>query len=114
MPTHTQVHILKSYTIFHFVYFFQTVREERIIFIIDEAQFVDSASWAFMEKLIHTVPIFIIMALSPFENPCSAADALMKNRNTTYVTLGAMQPKDIRNKVCLDLNVSSISKELDS
>jgi adenylate cyclase 10 len=38
----------------------------------------------------------------------------MKNRNTTYVTLGAMQPKDIRNKVCLDLNVSSISKELDS
>uniref|UniRef100_A0A8C0WML7 Adenylate cyclase type 10 n=1 Tax=Castor canadensis TaxID=51338 RepID=A0A8C0WML7_CASCN len=92
----------------------QTVREERIIFIIDEAQFVDSASWAFMEKLIHTVPIFIIMALSPFENPCSAADALMKNRNTTYVTLGAMQPKDIRNKVCLDLNVSSISKELDS
>ncbi|NP_001075622.1 adenylate cyclase type 10 [Oryctolagus cuniculus] len=92
----------------------QTVKEERIIFIIDEAQFVDYASWIFMEKLIRTVPIFIIMSLSPFtEIPCAAASAIMKNRNTTYVTLGAVQPNDIRNKVCLDLNVSSIPKELD-
>ncbi|KAM9244797.1 adenylate cyclase type 10 isoform 2-T2 [Dugong dugon] len=93
----------------------QTVKEERIIFIIDEAQFVDSASWAFMEKLIRTVPIFIIMSLSPFmDMPCVAASSIMKNRNTTYVTLGAVQPKDILNKICLDLNVSGIRKELDS
>ncbi|XP_012383078.2 adenylate cyclase type 10 [Dasypus novemcinctus] len=92
----------------------QTVKEERIIFIIDEAQFVDSASWAFMEKLIRNVPIFIIMSLSPFfDIPCAAAHAILKNRNTTYVTLGAVQPRDIRNKICLDLNVSSITKELD-
>ncbi|XP_053461947.1 adenylate cyclase type 10 [Nycticebus coucang] len=93
----------------------QTAKEERIIFIIDEAQFVDSTSWAFMEKIIRTIPIFIIMSLSPFlDIPCIAACAIMKNRNTTYVTLGPVQPKDIRNKVCLDLNVSSIPKELDS
>ncbi|XP_003414943.1 adenylate cyclase type 10 [Loxodonta africana] len=93
----------------------QTVKEERIIFIIDEAQFVDSASWAFMEKLIRTVPIFIIMSLSPFTDvPCIHASSIMKNRNTTYVTLGAVQPKDILNKICLDLNVSGIRKELDS
>ncbi|XP_077012997.1 adenylate cyclase type 10 isoform X2 [Tamandua tetradactyla] len=93
----------------------QTVKEERIIFIIDEAQFVDSASWAFMEKLIRTVPIFIIMSLSPFHDmPCAAANAILKNRNTTYVTLGAVQPKDIRDKICLDLSVNSIPKELHS
>ncbi|XP_012513197.1 PREDICTED: adenylate cyclase type 10 [Propithecus coquereli] len=92
----------------------QTVKEEKIIFIIDEAQFVDSTSWAFIEKLIRNVPIFIIMSLAPFlGNPCAAAHAILKNRNTTYVTLGAVQPKDIHNKVCLDLNVSSIPKELD-
>uniref|UniRef100_A0A8D1XN50 Adenylate cyclase type 10 n=1 Tax=Sus scrofa TaxID=9823 RepID=A0A8D1XN50_PIG len=90
----------------------QTVKEERIIFIIDEGQFIDSASWTFMEKLIRSVPIFIIMSLSPFM-PCAAASAIMKNRNTTYITLGAMQPKDIRNKVCLDLSVTGIPKELD-
>ncbi|XP_032173937.1 adenylate cyclase type 10 isoform X4 [Mustela erminea] len=93
----------------------QTVKEERIIFIIDEGQFIDSASWAFMEKLIRTVPIFIIMSLSPFaDTPCAAARTIMKNRNATYVTLGALQPKDIRNKVCLDLNVRCIPKELDT
>lgn len=93
----------------------QKVKEERIIFIIDEAQFVDSASWAFMEKLIRTIPIFIIMSLSPFlDTVCAAANAIIKNRNTTYVTVGALQPEDIRNKVCLDLNVEGIPRELDS
>uniref|UniRef100_A0A8C9HDH8 Adenylate cyclase type 10 n=1 Tax=Piliocolobus tephrosceles TaxID=591936 RepID=A0A8C9HDH8_9PRIM len=92
----------------------QTVKEEWIIFIIHEAQFVDSTSWRFMEKLIQTVPIFIIMSLCPFVDiPCAAASAIMKNRNTTYITLGAVQPNDITNKICLDLNVSCIPKELD-
>lgn len=96
-------------------YLVQTVKEERIIFIIDEAQFVDMASWTFMEKLVQMVPVFLIMSLSPFVGlPCAAASAIMKNRNTTYVTLGPVQPHDIRNKVCLDLNVRSIPKELDT
>lgn len=90
------------------------MKQERVIFIIDEGQFVDSASWAFLERLIRTVPVFIIMSLSPFiETPCEAASSIIKNRNTTYVTLGAVQPSDIRNKVCLDLNVKGIPKELD-
>ncbi|XP_044905386.1 adenylate cyclase type 10 isoform X3 [Felis catus] len=95
--------------------FDKTVKEERIIFIIDEGQFIDAASWSFLEKLIRTIPIFIVMSLSPFVDiPCAAASAIMKNRNTTYVTLGAVQPKDIRNKVCLDLDVRGIPKELDT
>ncbi|XP_078212463.1 adenylate cyclase type 10 isoform X2 [Callithrix jacchus] len=93
----------------------QTVKEERIIFIIDEAQYVDPTSWAFMEKLIRTVPIFIIMSLCPFVDiPCAAATAIMKNRNTTYISIGPIQPDDIYTKVCLDLNVSRIPKELGS
>ncbi|KAL1769753.1 adenylate cyclase type 10 isoform X1 [Sigmodon hispidus] len=93
----------------------KTVREERIIFIIDEAQFVDGTSWAFIEKLIRSMPIFIVMSLSPFTDiPCAAASSIMKNRNTTYITLGTMQPQEIRDKVCVDLSVSSIPRELDS
>ncbi|XP_023562081.1 adenylate cyclase type 10 [Octodon degus] len=92
----------------------KTVRSERVILIIDEAQFVDKTSWLFMEKLIQTVPVYIIMALSTgIEELCASATNIMKNRNTTYVTLGAVQSKDIRNKTCYDLNVSSISRELD-
>ncbi|EGW08788.1 Adenylate cyclase type 10 [Cricetulus griseus] len=93
----------------------QTVKEEKIIFIIDEAQFVDETSWAFIEKLIRCMPIFIIMSLPPFPDiPCAAASAIMKNRNTTYIAVGRMQPQEIRDKVCVDLSVSSIPTELDS
>ncbi|ERE72524.1 adenylate cyclase type 10-like protein [Cricetulus griseus] len=93
----------------------QTVKEEKIIFIIDEAQFVDETSWAFIEKLIRCMPIFIIMSLTPFPDiPCAAASAIMKNRNTTYIAVGRMQPQEIRDKVCVDLSVSSIPTELDS
>ncbi|XP_054977953.1 adenylate cyclase type 10 [Sorex araneus] len=92
----------------------QAVRVERIIFIVDEAQFIDPNSWAFLEKLLREVPIFLITSLSPFTDiPCKAASSIMKSRTTTYITLGALQPKDIRNKVCLDLNVHGIPKELD-
>ncbi|PNI48256.1 ADCY10 isoform 5 [Pan troglodytes] len=105
----------KFYCLLNDIFHVQIVKEERIIFIIDEAQFVDSTSWRFMEKLIRTLPIFIIMSLCPFVNiPCAAASAVMKNRNTTYIVIGAVQPNDISNKICLDLNVSCISKELDS
>ena len=105
----------KSHCTFLSLHLVQTVKEERIIFIIDEGQFIDAASWSFLEKLIRTIPIFIVMSLSPFVDiPCAAASAIMKNRNTTYVTLGAVQPKDIRNKVCLDLDVRGIPKELDT
>lgn len=91
------------------------MKEEKIIFIIDEAQFVDETSWAFIEKLIRCMPIFIIMSLTPFPDiPCAAASAIMKNRNTTYIAVGRMQPQEIRDKVCVDLSVSSIPTELDS
>lgn len=115
MQTHTWIKPQSPTAfVFLFLYLVQTVKQERVIFIIDEAQFVDKTSWAFLEKLIQNVPIFIIMSLSPFlDVPCEAASAIIKNRNTTYITIGAVQPTDIRNKVCLDLNVKGIPKELD-
>ncbi|KAI5946171.1 Adenylate cyclase type 10 [Manis javanica] len=93
----------------------QTVNEERIIFIIDEGQFVDLASWAFLEKLLQTAPVFLVMSLSPFTDAlCPAASTVMRSRTTTHIILGAMQPADIGHKVCLDLGVRSIPKELNS
>nr|XP_044991917.1 adenylate cyclase type 10 isoform X2 [Jaculus jaculus] len=93
----------------------KTMKEEMIIFIIDEAQFVDVTSWVFIEKLIQTLPIFIVMALTPFmELPCAAAIRMMRNRNTTYIKLGVVPSEEIRNKVCFDLSVNSIPTELDS
>ncbi|XP_068950616.1 adenylate cyclase type 10 [Petaurus breviceps papuanus] len=87
---------------------------EKLIFIIDEAQYIDITSWEFLENLIKKLNVFLIMSLSPFvDTPCKSASAIMKNRNTTYVIIGEISPKDIRSKVCLDLNVASIPQELE-
>uniref|UniRef100_A0A4X2JZ02 Adenylate cyclase type 10 n=1 Tax=Vombatus ursinus TaxID=29139 RepID=A0A4X2JZ02_VOMUR len=92
----------------------ETSKEEKLIFIIDEAQYIDITSWEFLEKLIQKLNVFLIMSLSPFANtPCQSAIAIMKNRNTTYIIIGEISSKDIQSKVCLDLNVASISKELE-
>nr|XP_020830303.1 adenylate cyclase type 10 isoform X7 [Phascolarctos cinereus] len=92
----------------------ETSKDEKLIFIIDEAQYIDITSWEFLEKLIQKLNVFLIMSLSPFTNtPCQSAIAIMKNRNTTYIIIGEISSKDIRSKVCLDLNVASIPKELE-
>ncbi|XP_074122612.1 adenylate cyclase type 10 [Sminthopsis crassicaudata] len=92
----------------------ETSKTEKLIFIIDEAQYIDIISWEFLEQLIQKLNVFLIMSLSPFvDAPCKSADAIMKNRNTTYVVIGEISSKDIRSKVCLDLSVASIPKELE-
>ncbi|XP_072504824.1 adenylate cyclase type 10 isoform X3 [Notamacropus eugenii] len=92
----------------------ETSKDEKFIFIIDEAQYIDTTSWDFLEKLIQKLNVFLIMSLSPFiDAPCKSASAIMKNRNTTYIIIGEISAKDIRSKVCLDLNVDSIPKELE-
>ncbi|XP_031792694.1 adenylate cyclase type 10 isoform X2 [Sarcophilus harrisii] len=92
----------------------ETSKTEKLIFIIDEAQYIDIISWEFLEQLIQKLNVFLIMSLSPFvDAPCKSANAIMKNRNTTYVVIGEISSKDIRSKVCLDLNVASIPKELE-
>ncbi|XP_036611380.1 adenylate cyclase type 10 [Trichosurus vulpecula] len=92
----------------------QTNKGEKLIFIIDDAQYIDITSWKFLEMLIQKLNVFLIMSLCPFiDTPCKSASAIMKNRNTTYIVIGEMSPKDIQSKVCLDLNVASITKEVE-
>ncbi|XP_044530803.1 adenylate cyclase type 10 [Gracilinanus agilis] len=92
----------------------ETSKEEKLIFIIDESQHIDMASWRFMEELIRKVSVFFILALSPFlDTPCKSASAIMKNRNTTFVMIGEISSKDMLSKVCFDLHVVSIPKELE-
>ncbi|XP_074078020.1 adenylate cyclase type 10 isoform X2 [Macrotis lagotis] len=92
----------------------ETIKVEKLIFVIDEAQYIDTTSWEFLEKLIQELTVFIILALSPFiDPPCKSASSIMKNRNTTYAIIGEISLKDMRSKVCFDLSVNSIPKELE-
>lgn len=101
-----------------FVFLFQAVKKDLLIFVIDEAQFIDSASWEYLENLLSKVPIFMIMALSPFHyrarQPCPSAVNIIKSPQTTYVQLRELKPSVILQKACQDLGVVSIPRELET
>ncbi|XP_033006969.1 adenylate cyclase type 10 [Lacerta agilis] len=92
--------------------------KEVLIFVIDEAQFMDPASWDFLENLLSNIGIFVVMSLSPTTRkgrlPCAAAARLMSSEDTTYVQLRELTPSVIVQKACQDLGVVSIARELET
>ncbi|XP_044295320.1 adenylate cyclase type 10 [Varanus komodoensis] len=94
------------------------MEKEALIFVIDEAQFIDSASWDFLGNLLEKVAIFMVMSLSPGNHkgrrPCATAARIMSSPNTTYIQLRALTPSVIVQKACQDLGVVSIARELET
>ncbi|XP_032082714.1 adenylate cyclase type 10 [Thamnophis elegans] len=92
--------------------------KEVIIFAIDEAQYIDKASWDFLDNLLKSVPIFIVMALSPLNHKgrilCSSAAQILNSPNTTFIRLRELSPSVIIQKACQDLGVVSIARELET
>ncbi|XP_060089030.1 adenylate cyclase type 10-like [Heteronotia binoei] len=97
---------------------FKASEKETIIFVIDEAQFIDSASWEFLDKLVLNVPIFMVLSLSPFDQRrqplCSAAARILGSPANTYIRLKELTPAVIAQKACQDLGVVSIARELET
>ncbi|KAH0618203.1 hypothetical protein JD844_017209 [Phrynosoma platyrhinos] len=94
------------------------VEKEVLIFVIDEAQFIDAASWDFLNNLLKKVAIFVVMSLSPINYkgrlPCPSAAQIMNSPDTTYIQLKELTPSVIIQKACQDLGVVSIDRELET
>ncbi|XP_026537629.1 adenylate cyclase type 10 [Notechis scutatus] len=92
--------------------------KEVLIFAIDEAQFIDKASWDFLDNLLKNVPIFVVMALSPINHKgrtlCSSATQILNSPSTTFIKLRELSPSIIIQKACQDLGVVSITRELET
>ncbi|XP_070604681.1 adenylate cyclase type 10 [Erythrolamprus reginae] len=92
--------------------------KEVLIFAIDEAQFIDKASWDFLDNLLKSVPIFVVMALSPINHKgrivCSSAANILNSPSTTFIQLRELSPSIIIQKACQDLGVVSITRELET
>ncbi|XP_063155965.1 adenylate cyclase type 10 [Candoia aspera] len=92
--------------------------KEALIFAIDEAQFIDKASWDFLDNLLKQVPVFVVLALSPINRKgrllCSSANQILNSPNTTFFQLRELAPSVIIQKACQDLGVVSIARELET
>uniref|UniRef100_A0ABM5GDD3 Adenylate cyclase type 10 n=1 Tax=Pogona vitticeps TaxID=103695 RepID=A0ABM5GDD3_9SAUR len=92
-------------------------KKEILIFVIDEAQFIDSASWDFLDNIMKKIAIFVVMSLSPINHkerlPCATAVRILNSPDTTFIQLRELTPSVIIQKACQDLGVVSIARELE-
>uniref|UniRef100_A0A452IIZ4 Guanylate cyclase domain-containing protein n=1 Tax=Gopherus agassizii TaxID=38772 RepID=A0A452IIZ4_9SAUR len=93
-------------------------KKDILIFVIDEAHFIDLASWEFLDNLLSRIPVFMVMSLSPPSRqarlPCVSAANIINSAKTTYVQLRELKPSVILQKACQDLGVVSIPRELET
>nr|XP_025038518.1 adenylate cyclase type 10-like isoform X2 [Pelodiscus sinensis] len=96
----------------------KATEEAILIFILDEAQYIDAASWDFLAKLLSSVPIFIVMSLSLFTSkellPCASAVGIRKSPRTTGVVLQELAPSKLLEMARQSLGVVSIPRELET
>ncbi|XP_062437657.1 adenylate cyclase type 10-like [Rhea pennata] len=96
----------------------KTVEEDVVLFIIDNAQYIDPTSWAAMSHVLRDVPIFLVVGFAPGrcgrERLCKAAADIVKLQQTTYVQLEELQPAAVVQKACHDLGVVSVPRDLET
>ncbi|XP_063209486.1 adenylate cyclase type 10-like [Chroicocephalus ridibundus] len=86
------------------------------IFVIDNAHFIDPDSWFIMSPMLQTISLFMVMSLAPgYEITESfrkaAADNAMSQK-ITYLHLDKLKASVVMQKVCNDLGVVSIPRDL--
>ncbi|XP_075594672.1 adenylate cyclase type 10 [Balearica regulorum gibbericeps] len=86
------------------------------IFVIDNAHFIDPASWSIMSPVLQNVSFFMVTSLAPgyarTESFCKAAAANTTSQKITYLHLDELKPSAVVQKVCQDLGVVSIPRDL--
>ncbi|XP_040499365.1 adenylate cyclase type 10-like [Ursus maritimus] len=90
----------------------EAVRETPLIFLIDEAQYMDAASWEFLETLLSTVPIIVVMTLTPTFTLCSCAQHFLQSSQAVLVPILKLATTSLLRMACWELGVVSIPQEL--
>ncbi|XP_075411252.1 adenylate cyclase type 10-like [Tenrec ecaudatus] len=90
----------------------KAVRETPLIFLIDEAQFMDAASWEFLGTLLASVPIIMVMTLTPAGPLCGWAQHFLQCPQATLVPISMLAATSLFRMACWELGVVSIPQEL--
>ncbi|XP_011236136.2 adenylate cyclase type 10-like isoform X3 [Ailuropoda melanoleuca] len=90
----------------------EAVREAPLIFLIDEAQYMDAASWEFLETLLSTVPIIVVMTLTPTFTLCGCAQHFLQSSQAVLVPILKLATTSLLRMACWELGVVSIPQEL--
>ena len=81
------------------------------MFVIDQAHFVDEASWSFLLEVCQQASLLIFMALQPQAN-LSGHVPIIRLPHAIYFKLPVLDPSVIIQLACQALNVVHITNEL--
>ncbi|KAF6112549.1 adenylate cyclase 10 [Phyllostomus discolor] len=90
----------------------KAVRETPLIFLIDEAQHMDAASWEFLGTLLSSVPIIMVMTLTPTFSLCGGAQHFLQSPQATLMPISKLAANSLLRMACWELGVVSIPQEL--
>uniref|UniRef100_A0A3Q2LLW3 Adenylate cyclase type 10-like n=1 Tax=Equus caballus TaxID=9796 RepID=A0A3Q2LLW3_HORSE len=88
------------------------VRETPLIFLIDEAQYMDAASWEFWGTLLSSVPIIMVMTLTLPFTLCGWAQHFLQSPQAVLVPISKLAATSLLRMACWELGVVSIPQEL--
>ncbi|MBZ3886941.1 Adenylate cyclase type 10 [Sciurus carolinensis] len=98
--------------LFNDLFFVKAVRETPLIFLIDEAQYMDAASWEFLGTLLSSVPIIMVMTLTPPVTLCGWAQHFLQSPQAIHVPISKLAATSLLRMACWELGVVSIPQEL--
>ncbi|XP_011929114.1 PREDICTED: adenylate cyclase type 10-like isoform X3 [Cercocebus atys] len=90
----------------------EAVRETPLIFLIDEAQYMDAASWEFLETLLSSMPIIMVMTLTPIFTLCGSAQHFLQSPQAILMPITKLATTSLLRMACWELGVVSIPQEL--
>eukprot|EP00075_Anas_platyrhynchos_P015016 XP_027304269.1 adenylate cyclase type 10 isoform X3 [Anas platyrhynchos] len=104
------------YCLLNNIFLVKTLGGEFGIFVIDNAHFIDPASWTVMWPVLQSVTLFMVMSLAPGHERTesffkAAADSTTSQR-ISCLHLEELKPAAVVQKVCQDLGVVSIPRDL--
>ncbi|XP_058519269.1 adenylate cyclase type 10-like isoform X3 [Ochotona princeps] len=92
----------------------KAVRKIPLIFLIDEAMYIDAASWAFLGELLSRVPILMVMTLTTAYTLCVGAQNFLQSPQAVLVPISKLAATSLLRLACWELGVVSIPQELQS
>ncbi|KAI4531216.1 hypothetical protein MG293_019074 [Ovis ammon polii] len=98
--------------LFNDLFFVKAVRETPLIFLIDEAQYMDAASWEFSGTLLSGVPIIMVMTLTPTSTLCGQAQYFLQSPPAVLMPISKLAATSLLRMACWELGVVSIPQEL--
>ncbi|XP_030623566.1 adenylate cyclase type 10-like [Chanos chanos] len=96
--------------------FCKMVEEEPCVIVVDQAHFVDQASWSLLIELCERAPVLVCLSLLPHtsqSDPFPELSRIVDSPRTLYLKLPTLQPPLVAQLACQMLSVVRIPTEVE-